>query len=260
MYTVNVCVRNADGVQPLPSGTQTPDMLERLCEEMYVLAEAKRGEDAANRKKKKNAAIDLTAAVPSPDSNNVALNETTTDGDQPVVARPGLDAQGDCDTSGDPPVTGVPKDVEDGGPPVTGAPKDVEDGGGTSNTMPMGWFPPYILLAAAWSPWSGSTPGEWRNLEMSSGPSVRNEPKQEASLQEENPLSNPDILKRQSVNGEPMSRRNNEKAVKAEKEDGAERKPLRRTTSSRGSHSTRGSRVSRPWKSPTRLPTPSNRT
>lgn len=88
--------------------------------------------------------------------------------------------------------------------------------------MPEGWLYPHLIMACAWSPWSGNTPSEWKNLCASGG-------KPEALKEEDkldtgsNPLSSPAAMaaaasarKMLNNNGDSSSRRQTEAAAKAE--------------------------------------------
>ncbi|CAN0431751.1 unnamed protein product [Pylaiella littoralis] len=87
--------------------------------------------------------------------------------------------------------------------------------------MPEGWFFQHLIMACAWSPWSGNTPSEWKGLCASSGKSqkVRGEDKLDLAS---NPLSSPEAMaaarKMLTGNGDSSSRRQTEAAVKLEAE------------------------------------------
>ena len=146
--------RNFNAAEPFPSGTETHDMLERLCEGTYGFYESK-------RRGRRCATVDLAATAAeasSPDPATIAAS-TSSNTETPEAAA----------------VSPSPTD------PIAAA-----GFGETRSDMPEGWFPPYILLAAAWSPWSGpSTPAEWRNLDPSSGGCKRGRSRLEGEEEEE---------------------------------------------------------------------------
>lgn len=94
--------------------------------------------------------------------------------------------------------------------------------------VPKEWIFPYILLACAWSPWSGKTPGQWKNLCESSGKVPKTNPADQLSSDPSCKLASPSSmtagaaaagaapLKMNNDSGESSSRRKSEAAVKAE--------------------------------------------
>lgn len=90
--------------------------------------------------------------------------------------------------------------------------------------MPDGWIFSHILMACAWSPWSGKTPSEWKGL-CASGGKVKALKQPDRLNTESNPLTDPTAMaaafgtrKMLSSNGESTSRRQSEAAVKIEAE------------------------------------------
>lgn len=95
--------------------------------------------------------------------------------------------------------------------------KDSED----EEDVPDSWFFPYLILAAAYSPWGGNTPSEWKHLESSSGPKKRKKSsaRTEITLDDSNPVCNPAAMARINPNGDAFSRRTHAAAIKKEKEN-----------------------------------------
>lgn len=81
--------------------------------------------------------------------------------------------------------------------------------------VPIGWLFSMLILAAAYSPWSGRAPSEWKYLQSSSGPTKR---KSDITLDEDNPVCNPAAMARLNPNGDAFSRRQHYAALKKEKE------------------------------------------
>lgn len=97
---------------------------------------------------------------------------------------------------------------------ATGASKDPKE-----DEVPDSWFCPYLILAAAYSPWGGNTPSEWKHLESSSGPKKRKSTAPpEITLDKSNPVCNPAAMVRINPNGDAFSRRQHAAAIKKEKE------------------------------------------
>lgn len=100
-----------------------------------------------------------------------------------------------------------------------GSPGPAGDAPNNLPDMPEGWFFQHLIMACAWSPWSGNTPSEWKDLCASSGKKqkVTDEDKLDVAS---NPLSSPEAMaaarKMLTNNGDPSSRRQAEAAVKSE--------------------------------------------
>lgn len=90
-----------------------------------------------------------------------------------------------------------------------------------STPVPDGWFHPYIIIAAAWSPWGGNCPTQWQNLSASDGKAPTNKKGDQIAS---GPLSSPGALaestasarKMENNNGNSVSRRAHQTALKAE--------------------------------------------
>ena len=89
--------------------------------------------------------------------------------------------------------------------------------------MPEGWIYPYILMAHAWSPWGGKTPGEWKHLCASGGKAGKRKMQDQIKVDGDDVLASPEAmaagsgaLTRVNENDDPSSRRQNKAKVKAE--------------------------------------------
>ncbi|CAN0370471.1 unnamed protein product, partial [Laminaria digitata] len=78
---------------------------------------------------------------------------------------------------------------------------------------------PWILIACAWSPWSGNTPSEWKHLGASDGPKKRKKPDADITVDSNNPISNPSAMSRLNANGDAVSRRQHHAAMAAIKKE-----------------------------------------
>lgn len=92
---------------------------------------------------------------------------------------------------------------------------DDEEG---AEKAPEDWFFWGLILAAAYSPWSGRAPSEWKYLQSSSGPPKRKRGDGEVTVDGANPVCNPKAMARLNPNGEAFTRRQLDAAVKKEKE------------------------------------------
>lgn len=76
-----------------------------------------------------------------------------------------------------------------------------------------------LLLAAAFSPWSGQCPSEWKHLGSSSGPKKRKHVLQDAiELDCDSPMGSIRAMSRLNTNGELVSRRQHYTAMKKKKD------------------------------------------
>lgn len=83
--------------------------------------------------------------------------------------------------------------------------------------VPESWHFAYLILTAAYSPWGGNAPGEWKHLESSSGPKKRKSTA-EVTVDSSNPVCNPAAMSRLNPNGDAFGRRQLAAAVNKEKE------------------------------------------
>lgn len=94
--------------------------------------------------------------------------------------------------------------------------------------IPDGWFHVYALLAAIWSSWSGISPTEWNRLMASEGAIIKSSKEDQLATGPSNPCSSPAAMSaaaRTMVNnnGQSVSRRETEKAIKEEKAQARQR-------------------------------------
>lgn len=133
--------------------------------------------------------------------------------------------------SGSAAATGAGSSVGVGGAGGTGSSGGAGGAGGAGGSggveakkiapMPEGWFFPFIIMAAAWSPWSGNCPQQWNNLQASNGKSPKNKKGDQLGP---GPLSSPEVMAETTAaartmdndNGVPSSRRANDAAIKRE--------------------------------------------
>lgn len=119
------------------------------------------------------------------------------------------------------------KDPDEGGLPSSGgagaAGQQDAAGAQTLTPVPDGWFHPYLIIAAAWSPWSGHCPTQFKNLEASEGKAPTDKKGDKIGS---GPLSSPGALaestasarKMENSDGFPVSRRAHQAALKADAE------------------------------------------
>lgn len=79
--------------------------------------------------------------------------------------------------------------------------------------MPDGWVYTYLVLACAWSPGGGCTPGEWKHLMSSDGPSGRGrkrknsqKPGETIEIDGDDPITSLKAISRLNPNDESMNR------------------------------------------------------
>ncbi|CAB1116682.1 unnamed protein product [Ectocarpus sp. CCAP 1310/34] len=90
------------------------------------------------------------------------------------------------------------------------------------------WVFPFLLHTAAYSPWSGQAPSEWKHLDSSDGPSIKRKGG-DVTVDSENPVCSPAVMSRLNPNGDALSRssrRGKQRPTRNYKKPG--RKPLRR--------------------------------
>ncbi|CAB1104165.1 unnamed protein product [Ectocarpus sp. CCAP 1310/34] len=95
--------------------------------------------------------------------------------------------------------------------------KGREEGEHVGEEVPEWWVFPFLLLTAAYSPWSGQAPSEWKHLDSSDGPSKKRKGA-DVTVDSENPVCSPAVMSRLNPNGDALSRRQHFAAIKREKE------------------------------------------
>ncbi|CAB1107787.1 unnamed protein product [Ectocarpus sp. CCAP 1310/34] len=95
--------------------------------------------------------------------------------------------------------------------------KGGDEGEREGEEVPEWWVFPFLLLTAAYSPWSGRAPSEWKHLDSSDGPSIKRKGG-DVTVDSENPVCSPAVMSRLNPNGDALSRRQHFAAIKREKE------------------------------------------
>ncbi|CAB1110922.1 unnamed protein product [Ectocarpus sp. CCAP 1310/34] len=95
--------------------------------------------------------------------------------------------------------------------------KGGDEGEHEGEEVPEWWIFPFLLLTAAYSPWSGQAPSEWKHLDSSDGPSKKRKGG-DVNVDSENPVCSPAVMSRLDPNGDALSRRQHFAAIKREKE------------------------------------------
>ncbi|CAB1109143.1 unnamed protein product [Ectocarpus sp. CCAP 1310/34] len=96
--------------------------------------------------------------------------------------------------------------------------KGGDEGEHEGEEVPEWWVFPFLLLTAAYSPWSGQAPSEWKHLDSSDGLSKKRTGG-DVTVDSENPVYSPAVMSRLNPNGDALSRRQHFAAIKREKEE-----------------------------------------